>query len=410
MISSESFYLDSENAGLIEQAVKDLEYDFPEYLLRERAERSLGINHKRPEWNIREDAEEIVRAYPQFRMGYKLSNGDTWHHDAEPTISAVERALTYYDPNVVSSPSSGNVLTDGEVFPIDFANDPLATTYNIAFSNKVGEWQYGAPRATNVPNTEAYYQEMEVPTHKFHGGYVIQPDELAIDVRTQLTTGGMRFNRQELKRQAFEEGRKNLLNKLIAFGYSNVSMPGCISHPGILKFNLTSAITSTTAPKDDKAILEAGALFSDQLETSLNNTAANRPDSMLISLNLFNILNRKTYTETPAGGTTVTTAGMMNTFQRFLLDNPHIKYARYLDELEANQVQSNLGLDDDYEYIIFFQKDVKKFRFQMLTPPLLMMPPITKAWNAIVNVGYFSTAGAILTRLTSIAIVVIPKS
>lgn len=340
---------------------------------------------------------------------YKLCEGEfqerrdanLWHEDAEPTVTALSRALELVDRNVTEIHAPDKRLPTGEFLPIKFDISEFAEYYVHIQTETVGSFKRGSPNTTDIPLMQAAFKEWRDPVYSYYGGYILNRNEVALMAAAGM--GRVSIDIAGIKARTLEKTANNHLNDLMIFGDADVGMPGWINHPSALRINAASAITLTSSPESDLRILNLAAQQAERLEPyRINSVQAN---AMVFSINMWRILTGKVFTFTPAGGTTVGTPAM-SVLDKFLKDNPHIQMVDYLPDLDVNVLASK-GLGSR-ERIIAFRRDPNYLRFQMTSPALSFLPPKEFGWGDIMRAAHFSTAGTLLYYLNSMVQVVLP--
>jgi hypothetical protein len=330
---------------------------------------------------------------------YSKHSHDTFeHYDAAPTIGALARGLELIDRSVTDITTVDKELPKGNSLPIKYENDPLAQKFIHYLTRNVGSWKRGAPSTTDIPLTEAVFEEWSDPSYSYYGGYLIKQEDLAMMVRTGMN-GNPSINIPAMKAKAFEQARLDLVNQLMLFGDPQIGLPGWINHPSALKFSV-GAITTSTTPESDILILNSIARATQSLE--LYRFQASRPDSIEMSYSLHQILTSKPYSFIPAGSSTAIGDAETSVLKYFLMTNPHIKTVGLLEDLEPG-VLNRFG-SPNKQHIIAYQRNPDNLRFQFLTPDVVMLPPKDSGFSDILRVGMFKTAGVLLYRLTAMVV------
>lgn len=330
-------------------------------------------------------------------------NAGQWNQDAEPTVTALSRALELVDRDITEITAPDKRLPTGEFLPINFDISEFAEHYVHLQTETVGAFKRGSPSTTDIPLMEASFKEWRDPIYSYYGGYTLNRNEVALMARAGM--GQASIDIAGVKQRAVEKAANNQLNDLMIFGDTDVGMPGWVNHPNSLRINSATAITATSSPESDLRVLNLAAQQAEKLEPYRIDSV--QATAMVVSINLWRILSSKIFTVTPSGGTTVGTPAM-SVLDKFMKDNPHIQMFDYLPDLDLN-VLSLRGLQPR-ERIIAYRRAPNYLRFQMTSPALSSLPPKEYGWGGVLRAFHFSTAGVLLYYLNSMVQVVLPSS
>lgn len=322
--------------------------------------------------------------------------------DSEPLVTSVARGLELVDKQVSMEMPAPGSFGDGEIFPIQTANDPFATSYVHYNVEAVGQWKQGSPQTTDIPQTEAAFAEWIDPIYSYYGGYTLSPKELAVIARAGMN-GATTIDLPAIKRQAMLAGAQQMKSDLVLRGDPSVGLPGFANHPERLTFYSAVPITTATTPESDLAVFNLGARYHQIIEPY--RVALNKPDTVLISNSIYNVLADKLYYSTPTGVAAVTANVSKSTLQ-YCMERNGLTNVKAMTELDAAQLaEKGLGANN---VIVFYKRNPANLRFQMTTPDIMDLPPKEFGWDSIVRASCFSTAGVLLYRKAAMVILVLP--
>ena len=282
-------------------------------------------------------------------------------------------------------------FAEGKIVPIQFINDPIATTTRYHQVTNVGSFALIRNYSTVLPNIDLLTREFTQNIHKWGAKYFYTEEDVLSFARSGISL-------PQEKIAGVMEAAKQQMNKLIAFGDSTIGMPGFLNHPDCFKSEAAYAINLTTTSEQQLSVLNDAVNFIPRYTKNLE-----KPDTMLLPLSVYQYLSNLPYT--------VANTGLMGktVLQHFRESNAYIKNIIGLTELEADSL-SQYGLPARPAMVVY-NRNITKLKTKVFKNVGFHQPrPVQGSIDAYERPATFKMAGVELRRPYSMHIVELPQS
>lgn len=281
-------------------------------------------------------------------------------------------------------------FAEGLIVPLQFINDPIATTTRYHQITHVGSFELIRNYTTVLPQIDVLTREFTQNIHKWGAEYYYTDEDVLAYARSQISLPTEKI-------AGVMEAARQQMNKLIAFGEPTVGMPGFVTHPDCFKSEAAYAINVTTTSEEQLSVLNDSVNFIPRYTENIE-----KPDTMLLPLSVYQYLSNLPYTVSGTGlmGKTV--------LQHFKENNPYIKDILGLTELEATSV-AQYGLPSR-PVMIVYKRDITKLKTKIFKNIGFHEPRPAAGIDSYRRPATFKMAGVELRRPYSMHIVELPQS
>lgn len=260
--------------------------------------------------------------------------GLTVRRNDDATLGAFLRQLEDIESEVQREEFSELAFSDGKIVPLDIQNKPGIRTTTYRKITAVGQFKLHRNYSTEIPMVNLLSEEYTQTIHKWVGGYYISDDDIEAARLMQETS----IEQEDVA--SVREAAMQQLNSLIAFGDSDLNMPGFLNHPDVLHTYSPISISSASTANQILALLNDSASAPVQLTKQIE-----KPDTLILPVKQWNYL---------------TTARIDNTLEKtlmkqFMENSPYIRNVEVVNECEGS------GLDGT-DIMVLYRRDRKKVK------------------------------------------------
>lgn len=281
-------------------------------------------------------------------------------------------------------------FAEGKIVPLQFVNDPIATTTVYHQVSGVGSFALLRNHTTTLPEIDVLTREFTMPVHKWGARYYYTDDDVLSYARNNISLPSEKI-------AAAMESARQTMNEIIAFGEPTVGLPGFVGHPDCFRSEAAYAINASTTSEEQLSVLNDVVNFIPEYTKSIE-----KPDTLLLPLSVYNHLSNLPYTVSGTGlmGRTV--------MEHFKSANIYIQNVMGLSELEASSMAAH-GFPAR-PVIIAYKRDINKLKTKIFKNIGFHDPKPGAGIDSWQRAATFKLSGVELRRPYSMNIVELPQS